>query len=122
MKVGDLRHHDVHPVVEKALAERAAVVSRTPSVRPLRPCPPVSDARANPCVQLLTGVPFVAPIRSEELNYDTKYVGATSCAPITERDLEALRKDGYMVNHARVELGSGADVYRKAKNSLTSWR
>ncbi|CAM8986680.1 hypothetical protein QQ045_008570 [Rhodiola kirilowii] len=59
--------------------------------------------------------------KSGGFNYDKKYSGATS-KQISElhRDND-LAADGFHLNHARVLLGSGVDVYDKGKRALLSW-
>ncbi|KAK3410541.1 UPF0548 protein At2g17695 [Eucalyptus grandis] len=60
--------------------------------------------------------------KSGPFNYDAKYRGATAKAvSILKEDCE-LHKDGFLLNHARVLVGSGRDTYEKGKNALQSWR
>lgn len=59
--------------------------------------------------------------KSGDFNYDAKYIGATSNNNNSLLQ-QHLASDGFHLNHARVLLGSGADVYNKGKNALQSWR
>lgn len=60
--------------------------------------------------------------KTNSFNYDCKHSGAT------ERSLSSLQKDkqlseeGYLLNHARVLIGSGSKTYEKGKNALQNWR
>lgn len=38
------------------------------------------------------------------------------------KDNKELSKDGYLVNHSRVLVGSGLETYEKGKAALQSWR
>ena len=38
------------------------------------------------------------------------------------KDDKELSKDGYLVNHARVLVGSGLETYEKGKAALQNWR
>lgn len=60
--------------------------------------------------------------KSGGFNYDTKYKGA-SAKPVSllQEDRE-LAKDGFLLNHAKVLVGSGPDTYEKGKNALQTWR
>lgn len=40
---------------------------------------------------------------------------------LLQQDKE-LAKDGFLLNHAKVLVGSGHDTYEKAKNALQTWR
>lgn len=60
--------------------------------------------------------------RTGGFNYDAKYRG-TSGKPLNslEEDRE-LSKDGFLINHARVLVGSGLETYEKGKTALQTWR
>ncbi|KAJ7523388.1 hypothetical protein O6H91_18G049400 [Diphasiastrum complanatum] len=60
--------------------------------------------------------------RSGQYNYDGKYVGATMEAIHADLEDTMLKRDGYFINHARVKLGCGLDVYNKGKDLLKQWR
>ncbi|XVF59865.1 hypothetical protein PTKIN_Ptkin07bG0310000 [Pterospermum kingtungense] len=60
--------------------------------------------------------------RSGTFNYDTKYQGATAKPVSCIKDDKELSKDGYLVNHGRVLVGSGLQTYEKGKAALQSWR
>ena len=57
--------------------------------------------------------------RSNGFNYDSKYRGATSKHVSS---LNELSKDGFLINHARVLVGSGVETYEKGKLALENWR
>lgn len=60
--------------------------------------------------------------RSGTFNYDIKYRGATAQSLSSLKEDEAFLKDGFLLNHARVLLGSGLDTFEKGKSALRSWR
>lgn len=60
--------------------------------------------------------------KSGTFNYDTKYQGATAKPVSFIKDDKELSKDGYLVNHSRVLVGSGLETYEKGKAALQSWR
>ena len=60
--------------------------------------------------------------RSGPFNYDAKYKGATVKAVSILKEDDELYKDWFLLNHARVLVGSGRDSYEKGKNALQSWR
>ncbi|KAJ6996962.1 hypothetical protein NC653_013524 [Populus alba x Populus x berolinensis] len=57
--------------------------------------------------------------KSDGFNYDSKYRGATSKHASS---LNELSKDGFLINHARVLVGSGVETYEKGKLALENWR
>lgn len=57
--------------------------------------------------------------KSDGFNYDSKYRGASSKHVSS---LNELSKDGFLINHARVLVGSGAETYEKGKLALENWR
>uniref|UniRef100_A0A6N2LXQ7 DUF1990 domain-containing protein n=2 Tax=Salix viminalis TaxID=40686 RepID=A0A6N2LXQ7_SALVM len=57
--------------------------------------------------------------KADGFNYDSKYRGATSKHVSS---LNELSKDGFLINHARVLVGSGAETYEKGKLALENWR
>ncbi|PKI59943.1 UPF0548 protein At2g17695 [Punica granatum] len=60
--------------------------------------------------------------KSGPLNYDAKYQGATAKPLLTLKEDTNLSKDGFLLNHARVLVGSGIDTYEKGKLALQDWR
>lgn len=64
----------------------------------------------------------LARTRPGGFNYDDKYVGSTQREPFGEDQKQELQRDGYALNNARVQLGTGETTYLKAKGSLRSWR
>lgn len=66
------------------------------------------------CLKMIT--------RSGAFNYDTKYKGATSKPLSCIKEDKELSKDGYLINHARVLIGSGFETYEKGKTALQNWK
>ncbi|KAK8653130.1 hypothetical protein V6N13_127143 [Hibiscus sabdariffa] len=60
--------------------------------------------------------------KSGTFNYDTKYKGATAKPVSCIKEDKELSKDGYLINHARVLVGSGFETYEKGKTALQNWR
>ncbi|XP_044470403.1 UPF0548 protein At2g17695 [Mangifera indica] len=60
--------------------------------------------------------------KSSVFNYDGKYRGATAKPASKLREDMELSKDGFLINHARVLVGSGHDTYEKSKTGLKTWR
>ncbi|KAK7376175.1 hypothetical protein VNO78_35029 [Psophocarpus tetragonolobus] len=60
--------------------------------------------------------------KSGTFNYDDKYKGATSKSLSSLKAEEGLSKDGFLLNEARVLLGSGIETFEKGKTALKSWR
>jgi hypothetical protein len=60
--------------------------------------------------------------RSGAFNYDSKFRGA-SAKPLSflQEDKE-LSKDGFLLNHSRMLVGSGLETYEKGKSALQNWR
>lgn len=50
------------------------------------------------------------------------YQGATYKPLVTLKEDTDLSKDGFVVNHARVLVGSGIDTYERGKDALLNWR
>lgn len=59
--------------------------------------------------------------RDGDFNYDIKFKEATRESPLLTEKAEKLKKDGYAINHARVRLGSGREVFVEGKKLLESW-
>lgn len=60
--------------------------------------------------------------RSGDFNYDTKYKGSTAkSASILKQDKD-LSDGSFLVNHARVLVGSGLETFEKGKSALQNWR
>lgn len=60
--------------------------------------------------------------KSGVFNYDTKYKGATAKPVASLKEDRELSKDGFLLNHARVLVGSGLETYEKGKTALKTWR
>lgn len=60
--------------------------------------------------------------KTGEFNYDNKYRGASARSVDKLKDDQELDKDGFLINHARVLVGSGRETYEKGKKALQSWR
>ncbi|XP_027346835.1 UPF0548 protein At2g17695 isoform X1 [Abrus precatorius] len=60
--------------------------------------------------------------KSGTFNYDDKYKGATAKSLASLKEDQALSKDGFLLNNARVLVGSGIDTFEKAKTALKTWR
>ncbi|KAK9227905.1 hypothetical protein WN944_020849 [Citrus x changshan-huyou] len=60
--------------------------------------------------------------KSGVFNYDTKYKGATAKPVAFLKEDQGLSKDGFLLNHARVLVGSGLETYEKGKTALKTWR
>ncbi|KAH9662473.1 UPF0548 protein [Citrus sinensis] len=60
--------------------------------------------------------------KSGVFNYDTKYKGATAKPVACLKEDQGLSKDGFLLNHARVLVGSGLETYEKGKTALKTWR
>lgn len=59
--------------------------------------------------------------RSGVFNYDPKYKGATSKPVSSLKEDQELSNDGFLLNHARVLVGSGIETYEKGKLALQTW-
>uniref|UniRef100_A0A5B7C2U4 DUF1990 domain-containing protein n=1 Tax=Davidia involucrata TaxID=16924 RepID=A0A5B7C2U4_DAVIN len=60
--------------------------------------------------------------KSGAFNYDSKYRGATAKPVTSLQEDRELSKDGFLLNHARVLVGSGLETYEKGKTALQTWR
>ncbi|XP_042988388.1 UPF0548 protein At2g17695 isoform X1 [Carya illinoinensis] len=60
--------------------------------------------------------------RSGAFNYDSKFRGATAKPLSYLQEDKELSKDGFLLNHARVLVGSGLETYEKGKSALQTWR
>ncbi|KAJ4847303.1 hypothetical protein Tsubulata_043584 [Turnera subulata] len=60
--------------------------------------------------------------KSGTFNYDPKYRGATAKPVSSLKEDKELVQDGFLLNHARVLVGSGLDTYEKGKVALQTWR
>ena len=61
-------------------------------------------------------------IRSGAFNYDAKFRGATAKTLSCLQEDKELSKDGFLLNHARVLVGSGLETFEKGKSALQTWR
>lgn len=55
-------------------------------------------------------------------NYDGKHKGATAQPVSSLQKDKQLLKEGFLLNHARVLIGSGLETYEKGKDALQNWR
>jgi hypothetical protein len=60
--------------------------------------------------------------RSGAFNYDAKFRGATSKPLSCLQEDKELSKDGFLLNHVRVLVGSGLETYEKGKSALETWK
>ncbi|KDP43718.1 hypothetical protein JCGZ_22345 [Jatropha curcas] len=60
--------------------------------------------------------------KSAAFNYNSKYRGATAKTASSLKEDHELSKDGFLLNHARVLVGSGLDTFEKGKLALQTWR
>ncbi|KAL9229953.1 hypothetical protein vseg_005361 [Gypsophila vaccaria] len=60
--------------------------------------------------------------KAGSFNYDCKYKGATAESASSLQKDKKLSEEGYLLNHARVLIGSGLGTYEKGKNVLQNWR
>lgn len=61
-------------------------------------------------------------IRSGTFNYDSNYRGATAKSLSMLKEDTELSKDGFVINHSKILVGSGSDAYEKGKTALQTWR
>ncbi|KAI4346866.1 hypothetical protein L6164_007730 [Bauhinia variegata] len=60
--------------------------------------------------------------KSGTFNYDSNYRGATAKSLSSLKEDKGLSKEGFLLNHARVLVGSGQETFEKGKSALRSWR
>ncbi|KAL4645628.1 hypothetical protein ACB098_02G211600 [Castanea mollissima] len=60
--------------------------------------------------------------KSGAFNYDAKFRGATAKPLSCLQEDKELSKDGFLLNHARVLVGSGLETFEKGKSALQTWR
>ncbi|XP_011079022.1 UPF0548 protein At2g17695 [Sesamum indicum] len=60
--------------------------------------------------------------KSGVFNYDSKYLGATAKPALKIKQDRELSDKGFLVNHARVLVGSGLETFEKGKSALQNWR
>ncbi|KAL0380618.1 UNVERIFIED_CONTAM: hypothetical protein Sangu_0126100 [Sesamum angustifolium] len=60
--------------------------------------------------------------KSGVFNYDSKYLGATAKPALKIKQDRELSDKGFLVNHARVLVGSGLETFEKGKIALQNWR
>ncbi|CAK7355614.1 unnamed protein product [Dovyalis caffra] len=60
--------------------------------------------------------------KSSGFNYDSKYRGASAKPASSLKEDNELSKDGFLINHARVLVGSGLGTYEKGRLALENWR
>ncbi|KAL8532113.1 hypothetical protein ACS0TY_008649 [Phlomoides rotata] len=60
--------------------------------------------------------------KSGDFNYDNKLRGATAKPAVTLKQDKELSDNGFLVNHARVLVGSGLETFEKGKGALQNWR
>ncbi|KAL6993382.1 hypothetical protein U1Q18_011499 [Sarracenia purpurea var. burkii] len=61
-------------------------------------------------------------MKSGIFNYDSKHRGATAKPATSLQEDRELSKDGFLLNHTRVLVGSGLETFEKGKTALQSWR
>jgi len=59
--------------------------------------------------------------RDGGFNYDNKFKGATRESPISGHRAEELKREGFVINHSSVKLGSGEDAFLQGKKALQNW-
>ncbi|XP_074274101.1 UPF0548 protein At2g17695 [Silene latifolia] len=59
--------------------------------------------------------------KAGSFNYDGKYKGVTAGSVSSLQKDQMLSDEGYLLNHARVLIGSGKGTYEKGKNALQNW-
>lgn len=68
-------------------------------------------------------IPFlIFTTRSGTFNYDDKYKGATAKSLSSLKADKGFSQDGFLLNNARVLVGSGIETFEKGKSALRSWR
>ncbi|KAD5960779.1 hypothetical protein E3N88_12251 [Mikania micrantha] len=60
--------------------------------------------------------------KSGTFNYDGKYRGATTKPLSILKEDEDLSRDGFVINHSKIMVGSGSDAYEKGKTALKTWK
>lgn len=60
--------------------------------------------------------------KTDSFNYDLKLIGATDRSISSLQKDDQLSEEGFLLNHARVLIGSGQETYEKGKNALQNWR
>ncbi|KAF2577854.1 hypothetical protein F2Q68_00003743 [Brassica cretica] len=60
--------------------------------------------------------------KSGTFNYDNKYRGASSRSVSKLKEDSEVSKDGFLINHSRVLVGSGKESYEKGKKALQNWK
>ncbi|KVI08756.1 UPF0548 protein At2g17695 [Cynara cardunculus var. scolymus] len=60
--------------------------------------------------------------KSGTFNYDGKYRGATAKPLSMLKEDKELSRDGFLINHSKILVGSGSDAYEKGKIALQNWR
>ncbi|XP_057500852.1 UPF0548 protein At2g17695 isoform X2 [Actinidia eriantha] len=61
-------------------------------------------------------------MKSGDFNYDSKHRGASAKPAYSLQEDKELSKNGFLLNHARVLVGSGLETYEKGKTALQTWR
>lgn len=60
--------------------------------------------------------------KTGSFNYNGRHKGATAKSLSTLQEDKQLSEEGYLLNHARVLIGSGRETYEKGKHALQNWR
>lgn len=60
--------------------------------------------------------------KSGTFNYDSNYRGGTAKSLSMLKEDTELSKDGFVINHSKILVGSGSDAYEKGKTALQTWR
>ncbi|CAL5371367.1 unnamed protein product [Camellia sinensis] len=61
-------------------------------------------------------------MKSGAFNYDSKHRGASAKPASSLQEDRELSKNGFLINHARILVGSGLETYEKGKTALQTWR
>lgn len=61
--------------------------------------------------------------RAGSFNYNSKFRGATANpSSCLQEDKGGISQEGFLLNHARILVGSGVGTYEKGKKALQNWR
>lgn len=60
--------------------------------------------------------------RAGSFNYSSKFRGATANPSSCLQEDKGISQEGFLLNHARILVGSGVETYEKGKKALQNWR
>ncbi|KAG6412481.1 hypothetical protein SASPL_125160 [Salvia splendens] len=60
--------------------------------------------------------------KSGDFNYDANFKGATAKSASALKQDRELSDSSFLINHARVLVGSGLETFEKGKSALQNWR